>query len=285
MTDNIEVVGNAPVTKTPDIITALVVDADIVAYRCSATCQESDIDTLHNTLDGFINNMMIRTGIRTLMMCISDSTNFRYQIAKTKPYKGNRVGVERPKYLIPAKEYIVDNYNGFSIDNMEADDVIASAITKFPYSAHAGVDKDIRQVVGWHYNFVKLHWEYTSPEESKLMLNRQVCMGDSQDNIPGLPRIGKVKAAKAVTDPDTAHLQALELYLDVMFDHIELLDHFSGSEDEKIAQYFVEQTALVSMMCDLDIQDKYFKTYSPDLLVTPQEGDFDGFDETEVDYK
>jgi len=291
--------------KQPEHIHTFAVDADIVAYRCSAVCEESTVTTLFETLDEFLYNIARATKITKMTLFLSDKTNFRYTLAKTKPYKENRTRckklkgtfcikgfptspecskgntdlvcyeciIDRPKHLPIANSYLKEMYNGLIIDNYEADDAIASYMTQHKGVAHAGIDKDIRQIQGWHYNFVKRIWEYTSEDESKLKLYRQICMGDTSDNIPGLPGIGEKKAEKAITKPDTAKEDAIKLYKKVML---------GKKNDEALRDYFDEQSSLVTMVDTLVIPYEQYVIINPPPLFENKD---DGSGYTGIDIK
>lgn len=253
---------------TPKEINTLAVDGDIVAYRCSAVCEEETKDVAMETIDEFLFNMARQTGISNVVIFISPQTNFRYDVAVTKPYKGNRKSIVHPKYREFNSMYLQKSYGAQVIKGYEADDAIASFMTQHEGVAHAGIDKDIRQVEGWHYNFVKRIWQYTDDEDSVLRQYRQACMGDTSDNIPGLPGIGAKKAEKAITDQYTAREQALFLYKQVMV----------GKSEEQVLEYFEEQFALVTMVDTLKIDfDKCIEIEPPQIFEShDDEGGFIG---------
>lgn len=263
-------IGETPKEMNKEEIKAFAVDADIVIYRCAAVCEGSQLSVLYNTVDEFIFNIARETGIHDMAMFLSPSTNFRYKVATTKPYKGNRDKIVRPSGLKDAKQYVIDRWGGYIKENYEADDCIASFMTQHPNVAHAGIDKDIRQIQGWHYNFVKRIWEFTTAEESILKMYRQICMGDTSDNIPGLPKIGEKKAAKLITDPYTAKEETLKLYKKIMY----------MMSDQEVLEYFAEQAALVTMVDTLDIPLETIVTVDPPKIFQPAEGAFMGIPET-----
>ena len=51
-----------------------------------------------------------------------------------------------------------------------------------------------------HYNYQKAEFLHTSPEQANLFLWKQVLMGDSTDNIPGIPGVGVNTAEKLLKD-------------------------------------------------------------------------------------
>jgi len=59
------------------------------------------------------------------------------------------------------------------------------------------------QVPGWHYNFVKQEKKYVTPEEGLRFFYKQILMGDSADNIKGMPRVGVVRSEKMLAPLNT----------------------------------------------------------------------------------
>jgi len=59
-------------------------------------------------------------------------------------------------------------------------------------------DKDLDQIPGWHYNWVSGEVYYVKPEDAETFFWEQVISGDPTDNIPGLPGYGPVKARQYV---------------------------------------------------------------------------------------
>ena len=62
-----------------------------------------------------------------------------------------------------------------------------------------GIDKDLLQIPGNHYNFVKRELRFVDDDEAHLLLMRQCLTGDSADNIPGIRGIGPKKADKLLS--------------------------------------------------------------------------------------
>jgi len=196
-------------------------DSDIFAYRAASACEEEDEATAQRTLDRLIVDTLM-CGVDTLYPdCFVDSwsmhltgkNNFRYQIATTVPYKGNRVDKPKPKHLAFLRSHLVKEWGAIISEGEEADDTIAIEATKLGDSCViVSLDKDLDQVSGWHYNFVKRLSYYIKPEEALVKLYTQMITGDAADNIKGLFRIGPVKAAKIIGDTTNE----LELYNKVL---------------------------------------------------------------------
>ena len=83
---------------------------------------------------------------------------------------------------------------------MEADDLVSiwayeAREEEVPYVI-AGIDKDLKQIPGNHYNFNKQLHEFVDDDNANLNLMLQCLTGDTSDNIPGLKGIGPAKASK-----------------------------------------------------------------------------------------
>lgn len=221
----------------------LAVDGDIVAYRTAAVCEDHFEGACEEIIDTTLREVSTETNIHKMRIYISGEDNFRYKIAKSKPYKGNRATMVRPRFLAHCKQYLVDNYNALVIHGYEADDAIASDMT-LNNAYHCGIDKDMLQIPGRHYNYVNKEWKTVSPEEAIVTLYRQILTGDSSDNIPGLPRVGPKTAEGIITDHDTAHADAMAYYEQVCIEKL---------PDVKWQEYFWEQSALITMVKDIDL--------------------------------
>lgn len=142
----------------------------------------------------------------TAMFLSPDSGgNFRYDIATTRPYKGNRDTAHRPTYEKDIRAFIIENWDTQVAIGEEADDLLGIAQTADPEGTIiATIDKDLNQIPGLKYNFVEDRIYNITPEQAIYNFHIQLMSGDMTDNIPGLPGIGPGKAAKAlhgITDP------------------------------------------------------------------------------------
>lgn len=147
------------------------------------------------------------------VLYLTGKTNFRYEIAKRRPYK-ERPSL-KPFHYYNLKAYVQNTRECVLSVGMEADDEMSIAQTANPSnSIICSRDKDLRAVPGWHYG-----WEnhlqpsfgpllvdvlgkiWLSPDRRKLQgygelfFYAQCLMGDTVDSIPGLGnKTGPVKA-------------------------------------------------------------------------------------------
>lgn len=137
---------------------------------------------------------------RPFQSFISGSTNFRYEVAKTKVYKGNRPSSSKPYYYDYLRECVLNDWNGELVTGIEADDRMAIESSHHNDCVLVGIDKDLLQIPGVHYNYDKKQTKVVSEAEGWRNFFLQVLTGDTSDNIPGLPGIGPAKALKIIGD-------------------------------------------------------------------------------------
>jgi 5'-3' exonuclease len=186
----------------------VLVDGDIVAYRAAFSTQdlfpedaESKVDEL---MDYILTETLMFPDPSEYEVFLTGSGNFRYDIAKSFPYKGNRKTTEKPIHLPVAREHLINKYKATVSEGEEADDLIAIAATKYgPETIVASVDKDMLQIPCKHFNFTKGEWHDVTEFEGTKFFYTQILTGDRADNIMGLYKVGPVKANKILQDCDT----------------------------------------------------------------------------------
>lgn len=119
------------------------------------------------------------------------------------------------------------------VEGQEADDEVAIRMSKEPNTyTLVGVDKDLLQIPGWHFNPSKDLERYVNEFEAYKSFCLQLLTGDRTDNIPGLQGVGPKKAEKALKDSKTKQ----EL-LDTAWEKYQELGH--------TLEYFTEQGQLL----------------------------------------
>jgi DNA polymerase-1 len=88
------------------------------------------------------------------------------------------------------------------VDGQEADDAVAIELT-LNGGWVVSNDKDLDQLAGWHWNPQKNVKYYVTEEEAIKKFYTQMLTGDRSDHIPGLAKVGPVKAAKILKDAVT----------------------------------------------------------------------------------
>ena len=186
----------------------VLVDGDIVAYRAAFSTQDMLPQDAENKTDELMDYILGETLMfydsEDYRVFLTGSGNFRYDIAKSFPYKGNRSGVEKPIHLYVTRERLVSKWGAIVSEGEEADDLIAIAATEYgPDTIVASVDKDMLQIPCKHFNFTTGVWTTVTEFEGLRSFYKQILTGDRADNIVGLYRVGPVKAEKMLQDCDT----------------------------------------------------------------------------------
>lgn len=133
---------------------------------------------------------------------------FRYSLAKYKPYKGTRK--EKDDYVKMwepiVRQRLLDEWKFISIAGLEADDIVAIAADECINSKEEYVicspDKDLWQIPGYHYDYRKLDFADINLEQAEYFFAYQLLVGDTTDNIAGLPGVGDKKAKEKLAEVD-----------------------------------------------------------------------------------
>jgi len=186
------------------------VDGDMMCYRIAFACKDETQEVAIKTMATFLEDvLMSQLDLNNWEVFLTGKGNYRFDVAVTAPYKGNRKDVEKPGHLDILRNYLVTAWSAKTSDGEEADDLIAIRATQLGDEAIiVSLDKDFDQVQGWHYNFVKQNKYYVSAEEGIRFFYKQILMGDKADNIVGIKGIGPVKAEKMIAKATTE----LDLY-------------------------------------------------------------------------
>jgi 5'-3' exonuclease len=188
----------------------VLVDGDIVAYRAAFATQDQGPRDATNKVDELM-DFILEATIDIPFASSDDYTayltgkgNFRFDIAKSHEYKGNRKEVEKPVYLTLCRNHLEQQYNAVVSQGEEADDLISKAAASLDYNCVvASIDKDMLQLPCWHFNFGRNEWAKVDPEGGLKFFYTQILTGDRADNIVGLHGIGPKKAEKLLQDCHT----------------------------------------------------------------------------------
>jgi DNA polymerase-1 len=267
-------------------MTIVLIDADVLVYECAWRAQETidwgddqlssvaDLAAALQDLDGKVDGILQATGATRAIMCLTDSdraANFRRSLLDSYKEHREQVGTARPMAYRGLRKWVRDHYEFRQIRGIEADDTLGILATveqvkglRLPPVEErviASIDKDLKTIPGWHYNWRKhdLGVVEQTEEEADREHMLHTLIGDRTDGYPGAPGIGKVRAARllepAWTKPggwDEADAWAA------------VLDAFKGDEE----------AALANARCAriLRAEDFDFATRLP-ILWTPPKGD------------
>lgn len=168
-------------------------DMDIIAYRAAASAEQEPEEIAVLRADKMVRDILYLVECDQYIGYLTGSNNFRKLIYPE--YKANRKDKPKPVHLQAVREYLVANWNSHVTYGCEADDMLAIAHTG-ENTVLCSIDKDLLQVPGKHFNFVKTEWIDVSELGGLRRFYEQLLIGDKVDNLFGLDGIGKVKAQR-----------------------------------------------------------------------------------------
>ncbi len=229
------------------------IDADGIVYRVGFALEDvNSLSTVEHqvlkTIDSYMEEVTkVFKSVSKPIIVISPSgqeNNFRYKVAKTLPYKGNRTA-PKPKHYEYIRKLLSEMEGAIVAKGQEADDTLADIATENPSKTIiVSQDKDMRQVPGWHL-------EPSGGDEPKrpiyyvgegvILLERatgdkasifatgdyglysQMLLGDTSDNIPGLKGYGAVRVYDTLC---TAREDELKEYIKTEYKRAGAMDRF-----------------------------------------------------------
>lgn len=187
----------------------IIVDADSICYYAAFATNKDDktVDDCYEVIDMVYANIIedMPNNCNDIESYVGGEGNFRFDIYPE--YKANRKDLEKPKYLKQAYAYLVHFWNGTVVNGVEADDIVAIRATELGDDCViVGIDKDLRQIAGTHYNWKKREFETITPEQADYNFWMQMLTGDTSDNIKGVKGIGPKKAEKLLGEFSSLNL-------------------------------------------------------------------------------
>lgn len=172
--------------------TALI-DSDLLVYRIGYASEKDDENLAVWSLDEYIKENITKPIKANYKYFLTGSNNFRFDVAVTHPYKGNRKQ-PKPIHYGALRQHLIMEYNAEVVHGEEADDKIG--ILQNEDSVIISIDKDLNNIPGWHYHFVNKELYYVDDITAARNFFKQMLTGDTADNIKCIDGIGKVRAGK-----------------------------------------------------------------------------------------
>lgn len=182
------------------------VDTDSIFFKVAYKSKNQS--ELRKNYNSFCNKMKLEVSDKIInpfteelnvLYAVKGKDNYRKQLSAD--YKSTRPELDkdiRDKLNYLHKHAV--SKGAIQADGMEADDLVAiwahEALDRKEDYVICGIDKDLLQIPGQHYNYGKDTWQLINEEEALHNLYLQCLTGDNTDNIPGLKGIGPKKAAK-----------------------------------------------------------------------------------------
>ena len=197
------------------------IDGDIIIFTLAHAYEVvTDENTIRIRTNNYVNKLIIDSKSDSYIMYVGGTNNFRKQLSDT--YKANRKDRTLPRWFDVIKDQLEKEWNAVIVNNIETDDALSITQTYYndlsPSEGKTIIcskDKDLLQVSGLHYRIpanktILAKIINVSPTEAYHSLMIQALMGDSTDNITGIPKVGEVKAHKTIEDlPEYNMLEAV----------------------------------------------------------------------------
>jgi 5'-3' exonuclease len=201
----------------------LLVDGDIIAFRCAASVEPStkaeprtltpeetnfEREIAIARCDTLMRELIHTTGADTYQCFLSGRGNFRYQVYPE--YKANRRDTIDPRFRKDCKDFLVTEWHAEYSEGCEADDLLG--ICQTDDTIIASIDKDLLMIPGQHYNWVRDEQIFVDGIDGIKHLYKQMLIGDKADNIIGVQGLGPVKSGRIID-----HLETEEEMIEEVF--------------------------------------------------------------------
>lgn len=173
------------------------VDGDILLYRVGYTTEEEPEGIAQFRMEELIHRILETTQADSYNFYLSAGRLDTFRAKINPSYKAHRTQ-PKPKHYEFLKNYLIDIWKAEVAVNEEADDLLGK--NQNSETIICSIDKDLLQIAGLHYNFVKDIFTTVTPEEGLLFFYKQLLIGDVADNIKGVEGIGPKKADKLLND-------------------------------------------------------------------------------------
>jgi 5'-3' exonuclease len=188
-------------------MTKIVIDGDFIPYYVGYTKKGDPEKTLDQVIDECNNivwNILVQTQASEYIgfLGVKGEPTFRHKIYPE--YKGQRT-TELPLFFREVRKHLIEYWKFvFAPSSIETDDAVN--ITRIRTNAIAvSPDKDLLQLEGKHYNPKKKVWVDNTflYQEAAFAFWKDMFVGQTGDNIKGIPQIGEVTARRYLLTLDT----------------------------------------------------------------------------------
>lgn len=192
----------APEWKPPEecLHRDILFDADTAIFIAALENEDKEFEDALTAVKEYFSFTRDIFQAKSLTLYITVGKNFRYDLYKD--YKANRNRDREPKYLKALRHYCAEHFKNIAFHaGFEADDLIVEDKKNNPEALLMAVDKDVLNAVpGRHFNYKRREIVEVSKKQALVWPYFQAIVGDSSDNIKGIPKVGPVGASKVVNE-------------------------------------------------------------------------------------
>jgi hypothetical protein len=191
-----------------------IVDGDIVRYRTGFASNDVNEAIACARANETMEQILGATGANRYRVYLSDSLENNYRTKLSPTYKSSRLKQPKPIHHEALGLFLKQEWGAVVSPLQEADDALGIDQTFFVEnggyydydygeSVICSIDKDLLQVPGKHYNWVKNEWFEQNYLEGLRCFYVQCLTGDRTDDVSGIQGIGPVKAGRALAGCET----------------------------------------------------------------------------------
>lgn len=206
-----------------------IVDGDVLAYQACRNKGETRFFLSEGDPDGLLSQQEMTKEERTKLLikfwdnfkrdlrelvegnfctdyvlALKGEDNYRNRLYPDYKLNRHAEGIKQNPFVKHLRDLAVLEENGVYSHGCEADDLMRiwaeEARRADKDYVICSIDKDLRCIPGkhyiMHYDPLKRGLIEVSEQEARLNYYSQILKGDPTDNIPGVPRVGEVKAKK-----------------------------------------------------------------------------------------
>jgi hypothetical protein len=205
------------------------IDADVIVYRTGFASKDVSETLACVRADTTVKDILKATGATEYQLWLSDSleNNFRYKV--DPDYKKSRQLTPKPAHYKALKLFLQYEWGAQITEGQEADDELGIRQSQY-WGSRSGtgssdtgrsgdstavqsiicsIDKDLRQVPGKHYNFVRNEFFDVEPFDGLVSFYSQFLIGDRVDDIHGIHGLGP-KKTEVILKPCTTEIELFE---------------------------------------------------------------------------
>jgi len=148
-------------------------------------------EELKESANKTMDDILTKGGFDGYIAYIKGKNTTGNRLSVNPDYKANRKK-ETPLWWDFVKQYLIDKWGVFEVDDMEVDDAVNITRLCIANTHIVAVDKDLLNLEGTHYNWVKDEWNTMSKEQATYEFWKDMVTGQFGDNVKGIAGIGKM---------------------------------------------------------------------------------------------
>jgi len=178
------------------------IDADHIMYLICWNKKDETLKSLedcYSAVDSYVLKLVNTLDLTSIHLFLTIGRGFRYRLYPK--YKANRINNVKPEFFKEVRNYLIEKYNAIYLeDNLEADDLVNIYKTHYINTNQKyciiSPDKDVKNLCGYHFYIKENVINIISTSHEQEYFWKSMIIGDTGDNIKGIPKKGIVFADK-----------------------------------------------------------------------------------------